>query len=116
MSSRSGTRSNELILILGLAWMLASLGVFLRDVGQTISIITMVMMFLAPVFYPVTTLPEKFRPWLMANPLTFIIEQAREVLIWAYLPNWIGLGIDTLAAAAIAWAGYDLVPQDAKGV
>ena len=78
--------------------MLASLGVFLRDVGQTISIITMVMMVLAPVFYPVTTLPEKFRPWLMANPLTFIIEQAREVLIWAYLPNWIGLRIDTLAA------------------
>ena len=63
------------------------LGRVLRDVGQTISIFTMVMLFLFPVFYPVTALPEEFRPWLMANPLTFIIEQAREVLIWGHLPN-----------------------------
>ena len=45
------------VLTLGLAWMLASLGVFLRDVGQTIGIITTVMMFLAPVFYPITAIP-----------------------------------------------------------
>ena len=53
------------ILTLGLAWMLASLGVFLRDVGQTIGIITTVMLFLAPVFYPVTALPEEMRPLIM---------------------------------------------------
>ena len=94
------------IFTLGLAWMLASLGVFLRNVGQTIGIFTMVMLFLSPVFYPVTALPEEFRPWLMANPLTFIIEQAREVLIWGRLPNWMGLGGYTLVAIAIAWAGY----------
>lgn len=50
--------------------------VYLRDVGQTISIATAVMLFLAPVFYPVAALPEELRPWLVANPLTFIIEQA----------------------------------------
>jgi lipopolysaccharide transport system permease protein len=103
------------ILTLGLAWMLASLGVFLRDVGQTISIITMVMMFLAPVFYPITALPEEMRPWIMANPLTFIIEQARNVLIWGRLPNWIGLGLYTLVAAAIAWAGYAWFQKTRKG-
>jgi lipopolysaccharide transport system permease protein len=103
------------ILTLGLAWMLASLGVFLRDVGQTIGIITTVMMFLAPVFYPVTALPEEMRPWIMANPLTFIIEQAREVLIWGHLPNWLGLGTYTLAAAAIAWAGYAWFQKTRKG-
>ncbi|MEO5861659.1 MAG: hypothetical protein ABIQ03_04265 [Burkholderiales bacterium] len=62
--------------------------------------------FLAAVFYPVTALPEESRPWLMANPITFIIEDSREMLIWARLPDWLGLGIYTLAAAAIAWAGY----------
>jgi lipopolysaccharide transport system permease protein len=103
------------IFILGLAWMLASLGVFLRDVGQTIGIFTMVMLFLSPVFYPVTALPEEFRPWLMANPLTFIIEQAREVLIWGRLPNWIGLGSYTLIAVAIAWAGYAWFQKTRKG-
>lgn len=103
------------ILTLGLAWMLASLGVFLRDVGQTIGIITTVMMFLAPVFYPVTAVPEEFRHWIMANPLTFIIEQARAVLIWGHLPNWTGLGIYTLVAVSVAWAGYAWFQKTRKG-
>jgi lipopolysaccharide transport system permease protein len=103
------------ILIMGLAWMLASLGTFLRDVGQSIGIVIMVLMFLAPVFYPVTAVPEEFRPWLMANPLTFIIEQAREVLIWGRVPNWTGLGIYTAVAVVIAWAGYSWFQKTRKG-
>ena len=103
------------ILALGLSWILASLGVFLRDVAQTIGIVTMVMMFLAPVFYPVTSVPEKFRSWLLVNPLTFIIEQAREVLIWGHFPNWLGLGLYTLIAAAVAWAGYAWFQKTRKG-
>jgi len=94
------------IVTLGLAWLVASLGVYLRDVGQTIGLITSAMLFLAPVFYPITALPESFRPWLLANPLTFIIEQAREVLIWGRLPDWFGLGVYTLVASVVAWAGY----------
>ncbi len=103
------------ILTLGLSWMLASLGVFLRDVGQTIGIITTVMMFLAPVFYPITAIPEKFRSWLLANPLTFIIEQAREVLIWGNSPDWVGLGIYLLVASVVAWAGYAWFQKTKKG-
>lgn len=103
------------ILTLGLAWMLASLGVFLRDIGQTIGIITTVMMFLAPVFYPITALPEEMRPWIMANPLTFIIEQAREVLIWGHLPNWTGLVIYTASTTVVAWAGYAWFQKTRKG-
>ena len=103
------------ILTLGLAWILASLGVFLRDVGQTIGIITMVMLFLAPVFYPLTAVPEEIRPWIMANPLTFIIEQAREVLIWGRLPDWSGLGFYTASAIATAWAGYAWFQKTRKG-
>ena len=100
---------------MGMAWMLASLDEYLRDVGQTIGIFTMVILFLSPVFYPVTALPEEFRPWLMANPLTFIIEQAREVLIWGHLPNWMSLGGYTLAATAIAWTGYSCFQKTRKG-
>jgi len=103
------------ILILGLAWMLASLGVFLRDVGQTIGVITTVMMFLAPVFYPVTAVPEKLRPFIMANPLTIIIEQAREVLIWGHLPDWTVLGAYTLISTCVAWIGYAWFQKTRKG-
>lgn len=103
------------ILTLGFAWLLAALGVFLRDVSQTIGIITTVLMFLAPVFYPITAVPEKFRPFIMANPVTFIIEQAREVLIWGHLPSWFGLMIYTLVATFVAWAGYALFQKTRKG-
>ncbi len=104
-----------IVVTLGLAWFLASLGVFLRDVGQTIGIVTSVMMFMSPVFFPVSALPEQYRPLLMANPLTFIIEQSREVLIWGRLPDWAGLGAYLLAATAAAWAGYAWFQKTRKG-
>ena len=94
------------ILILGVSWLLASLGVFIRDIGQTIGIITTVMLFLAPVFYPLSAMPEKYQPFILANPLTFIIEQAREVLLLQHSPNWSGLGIYFLLAITITWIGY----------
>ncbi len=103
------------ILSLGLAWMLASLGVFIRDAGQTVGIITTVLMFLSPVFYPVTAVPERLRLFIMANPLTFIIEQAREVLIFGHLPSWLGLGIYTIVASVIAWLGYAWFQKTRKG-
>jgi lipopolysaccharide transport system permease protein len=104
-----------IILATGLAWMLASLGVFLRDVGQTISILTTVLMFLSPVFYPVTAVPERFRPFIMANPLTFIIEQARNVLIWGRQPDWIGLATYFVVAVGVAWMGFVWFQKTRKG-
>lgn len=103
------------IISLGFAWMFASLGVFLRDVGQTVGIFTMVLMYISPVFFPITAIPEKYRPIMMANPLTFIIEQAREVLIWGHLPDWLGIGIYTLIACAIAWLGFIWFQKTRKG-
>jgi lipopolysaccharide transport system permease protein len=104
-----------LVATLGFAWILASLGVFIRDVGQTIGIIMTVVMFLSPVFYPLTALPVKFRPWLMANPLTFIIEQSREVIIWGHPPDWAGLALYLLAALAVAWIGFAWFQKTRKG-
>lgn len=103
------------ILISGLGWILASLGAFLRDVGQTMGIVTTVLTFLSPVFYPVTAVPEGFRPVLMANPLTFIIEQAREVVIWGHYPDWTGLLIYSVAATLFAWAGFAWFQKTRKG-
>lgn len=101
-------------LTLGLAWILASLGVFIRDIGQTIGIITMIMLFMSPVFYPLSAMPDKYHPLIMANPLTFIIEQAREVLIYGQLPNWIGLLIYMIIASSVAWAGFAFFQKTKK--
>jgi lipopolysaccharide transport system permease protein len=103
------------LLTIGFAWILASIGVFLRDIGQLITILTTILLFLAPVFYPITALPERFQMWLMINPLTFIIEQAREVIIWGNLPNWSGLGIYTAAASLVAWLGFIWFQKTRKG-
>ncbi|MDP3333182.1 MAG: ABC transporter permease [Methylococcaceae bacterium] len=104
-----------IIISLGFAWMLASLGVFLRDVGQSIGLLTTVLMFISPVFFPITAMPEEYRPIIMANPLTFIIEQAREVLIWGHTPDWLGIGIFTLVACVIAWLGFIWFQKTRKG-
>jgi len=103
------------VLTLGFAWALASLGVFLRDLGQSIGLVTTVLMFLAPVFYPVSALPEEFRPWMMANPLTFIIEQTREVLIWGHAPDWVGLVRYSLVSIVVAWVGFAWFQKTRKG-
>jgi lipopolysaccharide transport system permease protein len=97
-----------LFFVLGLSWFLASTGVFVRDIGQVVGIFTTAMLFLSPVFYSVTALPEEYRPWLYLNPLTFILEQVRKVVIWGSQPDWTGwvlylLGSFVVAALGFAW-------------
>lgn len=103
------------ILIIGTAWFLASVGTFIRDVGQSIGIITTVMMFLSPVFYPLAAVPERFRPFILANPPTFIIEQARDVIIWGKLPDWFGLFVYLCVSVFIAWIGFAWFQKTRKG-
>ena len=104
-----------MILTLGLAWMLASIGVFVRDIGQSIGLLTMLLLFMSPVFFPLSALPPQFQAWMMLNPLTFIIEQAREVLIWGRPPDWMGLFAYGVVALAVAWAGFFWFQKTRKG-
>jgi lipopolysaccharide transport system permease protein len=104
-----------IVLTLGFAWLLASLGVYLRDVAQPISLVMTVLLFASPVFYPVTALPQAVRPWIMLNPLTFIIEQARAVLVFGQFPNWQGLALYSVIAVVVAGAGYAWFQKTRKG-
>jgi len=91
---------------LGLSWILASLGVFLRDIGQITGTVTTVLLFLSPIFYPATALPEPFRTILYFNPLTFIIEQTRVVLIAGDAPNWFAQALALALGSTIAALGF----------
>lgn len=104
-----------LLLIMGVSWLLASVGVFIRDIGQFVGMVMTVLMFLSPIFYPVSALPESVRDWLFLNPLTFIIEQTRDVIIWGKLPDWGGLAQYTLFAMMAAWAGLFWFQKTRKG-
>lgn len=103
------------VFTVGIAWILASVGVFLRDVSQTIGVVTTVLLFLSPVFYPATALPAQIRPWLMLNPLTLPIEQARQAIVWGKIPDFMALMAYTVVACAIAWLGYAWFQKTRKG-
>jgi lipopolysaccharide transport system permease protein len=72
---------------LGATWLLAALGVFIRDIAQLSGVFATVLMFLAPVFYPISALPEDYRVWVYANPLTVAIEQSRAALFASTAPD-----------------------------
>lgn len=103
------------LFIMGLSWGLASLGVFLRDVSQIIGVITSVLIFLSPIFYPASALPEAYRSLLYLNPLTPVIEMTRDLLYWGKLPDWVDLSFYWLAAIVIAWLGFAWFQKTRKG-
>lgn len=103
------------LLSMGLAWFLAALGVYLRDISQVTGIFTTILMFISPVFFPLSALPEAMQPWLVLNPLAFVIEQSRNVLIFGRTPNWEGLGIASFASLLIAWIGLWWFQRTRKG-
>lgn len=104
-----------LFFTMGVTWLLASLGVYLRDISQFIGILTTVMMFLSPIFYPATALPEKYRHLMLLNPLTPSIEQARDVLFWGKAPDWTLFGIYLCGALLIACLGFAWFQKTRKG-
>lgn len=104
-----------LFFTLALSWFLASLGVYVRDVSQIIGVFTSVLMFLTPLFFPASALPESFRQYLYLNPLTFVVEQARDVLIWDKQPDWTGLGLFAVCSFLFAWLGFIWFQKTRKG-
>ena len=96
-----------LALTCGLAWLVASLGVFLRDLRQLVAgILLPVLMFTSPIFYPAERVPTAFRWMIDFNPLACIIENARAVVLFSRPPDWTRLGIVTVASLIVMQLGY----------
>jgi len=100
---------------MGLAWFLAAFGVFVRDIGQITGMFTTVLLFLSPVFYPLSALPVKYQAWLQLNPLAFIIEEGRKALIFGQTPDIGQWGILMAAGSIIAWVGFAWFQKTRKG-
>lgn len=101
--------------VAGSVWLLASLGVYLRDLKQVVGILTMAMLFLAPVLYPETLIPAQYRGWLYLNPLTVIAQASQNVLVWGKPPLWSHLGLYVLASGSFAWFAFAWFQQTRKG-
>ncbi len=94
------------LLSLGVIWIFAALGVYLRDIGQFTGILATALLFLAPILYPASALPESMRSWIYLNPISFVVDQVRNVLMYGVMPDWTGLGMYALVALLVAWIGF----------
>jgi len=94
-----------ILVTLGLAMIVASLGVFVRDISQVLGFMMTILMFASSILFPAEMLPEALRPWLLLNPLTVIVDQTRAVLLWGEMPNWRLLGYYSVVSVLVAWIG-----------
>jgi lipopolysaccharide transport system permease protein len=96
----------QLIATLGLAWLVASLGVFLRDIVQGIGLLLTAWLYLTPIIYPESVVPERFRPLIRANPFTHLIRSYRRIILEGAMPDWRGLAYFTAFALVCFIFGY----------
>lgn len=103
------------LLLMGLSWMLACLGVYLRDLQQISGTASTLLLFLSPVFYSITILPTAAQQYIYLNPITFIVESCRAVLLYGNTPDFTGLAVYTAAAATLFVLGFLLFQKARKG-
>lgn len=103
------------LLGLGTCWLLSALGVFVRDISQFVSVLTTALMFLSPIFYPLSMLPPAYQTILRLNPLTPTIEQFRAILLHGNLPDPASLILSTATGGAVAVVGYIVFQKTRKG-
>lgn len=104
-----------LLLTMGISWFLAASGVYFRDLAQLTGIISTVLLFLSPVFYPLSGLSPGYQALLYLNPLTFVIESSRGVLILGELPPLLMLGAYYFFSIAVAWLGFAWFQKTRRG-
>ena len=96
----------QLLAAVGAAWLVASLGVFLRDISQGVALVLMAWMFLTPIIYPESIVPEGYRPFINANPFTALIRSHRRILLEGAPPDWAALAYFTAFAMVLFVFGY----------
>lgn len=103
------------LVAIGASWFLSATGVYVKDIGQITGLITTILLFVSPVFYPTSQLPPKLQAVVVFNPLTVIIEESRQVLLFGQMPNWRALAIYFVVSIIVAWAGFWWFQKTRKG-
>jgi lipopolysaccharide transport system permease protein len=93
------------LLTIGCAWIIAALGVFFRDIEQFMGILMSMLLFLSPVFYSTESAPPVARKLLMINPLSYPIEEIRNVVVLGIAPSLSTWVLNMLPAMMVAWIG-----------
>lgn len=93
-------------MLLGFSWVLASLGVYLRDLAQILTVVTSVTLFLAPVFYPIEALPEAYQSLMLWNPITLPVMELRDVMLWGKSIDWSQWFVSLILSLGIFQIGF----------
>jgi lipopolysaccharide transport system permease protein len=104
-----------LLMTLGLSWIFASLGVYLRDLSQFLGLVVTILMFVSPIFYPISNIPEPYQIYLLMNPLTPVIEMTRGVLYAGQFPNLNMIAINMFVGLMLAIVGFFCFQKTRKG-
>lgn len=99
----------------GFSWLVSSLGAYLRDISHIVPLILTVMMFLSPIFYSMDMVPQRFRPFLLLNPLTVVMEQGRRVAIEGKAPDFALMAAYTVVSLLVMQFGYLWFSRTKKG-
>lgn len=96
----------QLIATFGFAWLVASLGVFVRDIVQGITLALMAWMYLTPIIYPESLVPEAYRGAINLNPFSPLIRNYRRIILEGVAPDWVGLAYFSAFAVLSFLFGY----------
>ncbi|MBU5349342.1 ABC transporter permease [Paenibacillus lautus] len=102
-------------LSLGLSWIVSSLGVFFRDINHLVGVLLTALMFLSPVFYPVESVPENMRIIYSFNPLSYVIEEVRNILLVGTFPHIGQTILGLLISITILVIGYKWFVKTKRG-
>ncbi len=86
----------EFTLVLGITFLTSSITVYMRDLEHIMTILNMLWMYLTPILYSITMIPEVYLPYIQLNPMTAVIVAYRDILYYAQVPH-----IQTLLSAVI---------------
>lgn len=95
-----------MLFTLGLAWLFASLTVFVRDIAQALPQVLLLLFFLTPVLYPRSLVPESLHPIADANPMALFIGLFRQCLLGVGHYGAIHYALAAGMALLMAWIGY----------
>ena len=96
----------QLLATVGLGWLMASLGVFIRDMPQFSQLVLSAWLYLTPIFYPEESVPAQYRWLINLNPMAPLIRSYRRILLEGASPDWRGLGITSIVAVVCFVLGY----------
>jgi lipopolysaccharide transport system permease protein len=103
------------LITLGSIWFVASIGIYLRDLGHIVRLFTTALLFLSPIFYPASRVPERFQAYYTLNPFGHLLEMSKGVLFYEKAPDPTLLGACLAGSWAFSWLGYMWFMRAKKG-